>query len=74
MTWLAVVAVLFSVVGLFYYLRVVRLMYFESPDDDAPVSALVDMKVVVSANALAILALGVWPGALLKLCEAVIGP
>ena len=73
MTWLAVVAVLFSVVGLFYYLRVVRLMYFESPRDAAPVVALSDMKVVVSANALAILALGVWPGALLRLCEAVIG-
>ena len=67
------VAVLFSVVGLFYYLRVVRLMYFESPSDTAPVTALIDMKVVLSANALAILVLGVWPGALLRLCEAVIG-
>ena len=73
MTWLAVAAVLFSVIGLFYYLRVVRLMYFESPRDAAPVTALTDMKVVVSTNALAILALGVYPGALLKLCEAVIG-
>ena len=73
MTWLAVVAVLFSVIGLFYYLRVIRLMYFESPRDTAPVTALTDMKVVVSTNALAILALGVYPGALLKLCEAVIG-
>ena len=73
MTWLAVVAVLFSVVGLFYYLRVVRLMYFESPTDAAPVTSLVAMRVVVSTNALAILALGVYPGALLTLCEAVIG-
>ena len=73
MTWLAVVAVLFSVIGLFYYLRVIQLMYFESPRDTAPVTALTDMKVVVSTNALAILALGVYPGALLKLCEAVIG-
>ena len=73
MTWLAVVAVLFSVVGLFYYLRVIRLMYFESPSDAAPVTALAAMKVVVSANALAILALGIYPGALLKLCEAVVG-
>ena len=73
MTWLAVVAVLLSVIGLFYYLRVIRLMYFESPRDATPVTALTDMKVVVSANALAILALGVYPGALLRLCEAVIG-
>ena len=72
-TWLAVTAVLFSVVGLFYYLRVVRLMYFDSPRDAAPVTAMTDMKIVVSANALAILALGVFPGALLDLCEVVMG-
>ena len=74
MTWLAVVAVLFSVVGLFYYLRVVRLMYFDSPEEKAPVSSLADMRVVVSVNALAILALGIYPGALLRLCAGVIGP
>ena len=74
MTWLAVVAVLFSVVGLFYYLRVVRLMYFDPPEERGPVSSLADMRVVVSVNALAILALGVYPGALLRLCTAVVGP
>ena len=73
MTWLAVVAVLFSVVGLFYYLRVVRLMYFDSPEEKVPVSSLADMRVVVSVNALAILALGIYPGALLRLCAAVVG-
>ena len=73
-TWLAVVAVLFSVIGLFYYLRVVRLMYFDPPADAAPVTTMTDMKIVVSANALAILALGVYPGALLRLCSAVIAP
>ena len=74
MTWLAVVAVLFSVVGLFYYLRVVRLMYFDPPEEKGAVSSLADMRVVVSVNALAILALGVYPGALLRLCAAVVGP
>ena len=74
MTWLAVVAVLFSVVGLFYYLRVVRLMYFDPPEEKGPVSSLADMRVVLSVNALAILALGVYPGALLRLCAAVVGP
>ena len=73
-TWLAVLAVLFSVIGLFYYLRVVRLMYFDAPRDTAPVSTMTDMKIVVSVNALAILALGIYPGALLDLCSAVIGP
>ena len=73
-TWLAVVAVLFSVIGLFYYLRVIRLMYFESPGEIEPVTSLPVMKVVLSTNALAILALGVYPGALLRLCATVIGP
>jgi len=73
-TWLAVVAVLFSVIGLFYYLRVIRLMYFDSPSEAAPVTSLPVMKVVLSTNALAILALGVYPGALLRLCATVIGP
>ena len=62
LVWLAVVAVLFSVVGLFYYLRVVRLMYFDAPEEKGPVSSLAEMRVVVSVNALAILALGVYPG------------
>ena len=74
LVWLAVVAVLFSVVGLFYYLRVVRLMYFDAPEEKGPVSSLAEMRVVVSVNALAILALGVYPGALLRLCAAVVGP
>ena len=73
-TWLAVLAVLFSVIGLFYYLRVIRLMYFDAPRDTAPVSTMTDMKIVVSVNALAILALGIYPGALLKLCSAAFGP
>ena len=73
-TWLAVVAVLFSVIGLFYYLRVIRLMYFDSPSEAEPVTSLPAMKVVLSTNALAILALGIYPGALLRLCATVIGP
>ena len=48
-------------------------MYFDPPSEDEPVTALADMKIVLSVNALAILALGVYPGALLKLCTAVIG-
>jgi len=67
-TWLAVVAVAFAVIGLFYYLRVIRLMYFDKADDPAPVRSTADMRVMVSTNALAILALGVYPGGLLALC------
>ena len=69
-TWIAVVAVAFAVIGLFYYLRVVRLMYFEKADDQTPVASTSEMRVMVSTNALAILALGVYPGGLLALCAA----
>ena len=68
MTWLAVVAVIFSIIGLFYYLRVIRMMYFEKAEQPAPLSVGADMRIMVSANALAILALGVYPSGLLALC------
>jgi NADH-quinone oxidoreductase subunit N len=67
-TWLAVVGVAFAIIGLFYYLRVVRLMYFEKPDEPLPVQSSSEMRVMMSTNALAILALGVYPGGLLALC------
>jgi len=69
-TWLAVVAVALSVIGLFYYLRVVRHVYFDDPAGEVQVAARQDMRVMVSSNALVILALGIWPGALLGLCVA----
>lgn len=67
-TWLAVVGVAFAIIGLFYYLRVVRLMYFERPEEPLPVESSSEMRVMMSTNALAILALGVYPGGLLALC------
>ena len=68
MTWLAVVAIVFSIIGVFYYLRVIRMMYFERTEHAAPVVAGPEMRVMVSTNALAILALGIYPGGLLALC------
>jgi NADH-quinone oxidoreductase subunit N len=72
-TWLAVAGVIFSVIGAFYYLRVVKLMYFDEPDSTAPVEAGADFRAVLSANALLILVLGLFPGGLLALCARVIG-
>ncbi|MEO5703055.1 MAG: NADH-quinone oxidoreductase subunit NuoN [Gammaproteobacteria bacterium] len=66
--WLAVLAVLFSVIGAFYYLRIIKLMYFDKAEDNAPLSASLDMRVLMSANGLAILGLGIFPSALLALC------
>ena len=47
-----------AAVGAFYYLRIVKLMYFDDPQDNSPISAPIDMKFILSINALALLALG----------------
>jgi NADH-quinone oxidoreductase subunit N len=71
--WLAAVGMLFAVVGAYYYIRVVWYMYFADATDDAPLSAAADVRVVISANALGLLALGLFPGGLLDLCARVLG-
>jgi NADH-quinone oxidoreductase subunit N len=66
--WLAVVAVLTSVVGAFYYLRIVKLMYFDDPVDAEAIEAPGDARALLSANGLALLVLGVLPQYLMGLC------
>lgn len=66
--WLAIVAVLFSLIGAFYYLRVVKLMYFDAPVDEAPLSAALDMRILISANGLAVAFLGLFPQVIMSLC------
>jgi len=66
--WLAVLGVIFSIVGAFYYLRVIKLMYFDKPEDSTPIQASTDMRAVLSINSVAILALGIFPGGLMALC------
>ena len=66
--WLAVVGVVLAVVGAFYYLRVIWYMYFAEAEDQAPLTPAFDLKLVISLNCLALLALGMLPGALLELC------
>ncbi len=68
---LAVLMVLASVVGAYYYLRVVWFMYFETGEDKAVLQAGNDTRVVLSLNCLAVLALGIVPGWLWALCTAV---
>ncbi len=72
LTWLAALAVLMSVVGAYYYLRIVKLMYFDEPTTAGPVEAKIAMRLMLSLNGLAILVLGLYPGVLLRLCELVI--
>ena len=67
-TWIAVIAVLASLVGAFYYLRVIRVMYFAESDDGAIALPSRGETVLISANALAILLLGAFPSLLFSLC------
>ena len=66
--WLAVVAVLFSLVGAFYYLRIVKLMYFDEPESDVPILPHRDVQLLISANGLAVLGFGIFPQTLMTLC------
>ena len=73
LTWLAVAAVVFSIISAFYYIRLVKLMYFDrAPSNVRSVKAEFDLRWLLSGNGLAILALGVLPGPLLALCVRVI--
>ncbi|MFA7095523.1 MAG: NADH-quinone oxidoreductase subunit NuoN [Gammaproteobacteria bacterium] len=73
MVWLAAVAVVFAIIGAFYYLRVVKLMYFDKPEDASALDVNTDVRLALSANGLAVLALGIFPGQLIALCTAAIG-
>ena len=71
-TGLAVLMMLASVIGLFYYLKVVWYMYFEEAEDKAVIQARADAQFVLSLNGIAVFALGIAPGWLWALCLAVL--
>jgi len=71
--WLAVFALLFAVIGAFYYLRIVKTMYFEPPADATPLTIPTDMRVAISINGLALLLLGIFPMGLIQACLAAFG-
>jgi NADH-quinone oxidoreductase subunit N len=66
--WLAVVAVMFALVGAFYYIRVVKLMYFDEPVETHAIRPGLDVGILLSANGLAMLALGILPQPLMQMC------
>jgi NADH-quinone oxidoreductase subunit N len=68
MVWLVVFAVLMAVIGAFYYLRIVKLMYFDEPKDKAAIKSTPEMRWALSLNALALLGLGLMPQSLMNLC------
>lgn len=70
--WLAVFAVLMSLIGAFYYLRVVKVMYFDAPSQTAAINAPLDVRTVLSINGALVLILGLVPGGLMALCAQAI--
>jgi NADH-quinone oxidoreductase subunit N len=68
--WLAVIAVLFSLIGAFYYLRIVKLMYFDAPIDTSVIAPRADARVLMSVNGLAVLVFGIFPQPLMTLCAS----
>lgn len=71
-TWLVIISAAVSVVGVFYYLRVVKLMYFDAPESAQRSPANVGVRVALAINAVAVLALGLFPEGLLDLCARVL--
>jgi NADH-quinone oxidoreductase subunit N len=70
LVWLAVLAILFAVIGAYYYLNVVKVMYFEDAEAGAkPVAIPGDMTMAITLNAIAVLFLGIFPGALFALSQ-----
>ena len=70
MIWLAVLAVVFSVIGAFYYLRVVKLMYFDAPENDQPIAVAADFRAALTLNGGAQLLIGIFANILIGLCVA----
>lgn len=67
-TWQVVLAVLMATIGAFYYLNIVRKMYFDAPEDHTPLTAPVDMRFILSVHGMALLGLGLFPEVLLSIC------
>jgi len=68
--WLAALAVVFSIIGAYYYLRIVKLMYFDKAENMTAIKASRQMRLVLSINGLALLVIGLMPGLLMTLCLA----
>jgi len=66
---IAIIAVVFSVIGAFYYIRIIKLVYFDSPEDESKLAPDMDLRLVFSGNALLVLFLGLYPSVLMEICR-----
>jgi len=71
--WLAAVALLFSIIGAFYYIRIVKVMYFDNADEVALINIPKDMQLAISINGLLLLLLGLFPSSLIRVCHQLFG-
>ncbi len=68
LVWLAIVAVVFAVIGAFYYLRVVKLMYFDDPKTEQVIVAPADFRAALSLNGILMIGLGIFSSSLIAVC------
>jgi len=66
--WLAIAAVVFAVIGAFYYLRIIKYMYFDDPDNETVIAVPVDFGAALTLNGAMILGLGIFSGSLIAVC------
>jgi NADH-quinone oxidoreductase subunit N len=66
--WLAITAMVFSIIGAFVYLRIAKVIFFDKPEVDTPIEASLDLQIVLSVNGLAMIGLGLFPGLILSYC------
>lgn len=71
MIWLATLALLFAIIGAYYYLKVIKVMYFEKPREKTAVQYPNTVKVIMSLNGLLVLVFGLFPGILFNLCHGI---
>jgi len=65
---IAVIAVFFSIIGVYYYLRIIKLMYFDTPETMSAIKATQQMRIVLSINGILILVIGLAPNSLMRIC------
>src|SRR5210317_1964953 len=73
MMWLAMAAVVFAVIGAFYYLRVVKYMYFDEPENETSITAPVDFGAALTLNGIMIIGLGIFSSSLITICMTSFG-
>ena len=72
LAWVAVVAVILAVIGAYYYLRIIKLVYFDPPETERTIHGAADNKYVLAVNVILIVAILPWIGNLISLCNQAI--